>query len=226
MLGTFVNAGAVIVGGIAGMLFNKSMPERFKTIYFQAVGPFTIAIGISMVWNMQHILVVVSSLAIGSLLGEWWNLEAGAEKMSEYLKKKLHIGSERFTEGLITAFLLYCIGAMTIVGAINEGTGGSSEVLLTKSLMDGFSSVILASAFGVGVIVSAIPLIIFQGGITLLAMYAGSFFTQDIILGLTSVGGILLIGLGINILEIKRLRIMNMLPSLLIVVLLLWLLAK
>ncbi len=226
MLGTFVNAGAVIVGGIAGMLFNKSMPDRFKTIYFQAVGLFTIAIGISMVWNMQHILIVVSSLAIGSLLGEWWNLEAGAEKMSEYLKKKLHIGSERFTEGLITAFLLYCIGAMTIVGAINEGTGGSSEVLLTKSLMDGFSSVILASAFGVGVIVSAIPLIIFQGGITLLAMYAGSFFTQDIILGLTSVGGILLIGLGINILEIKRLRIMNMLPSLLIVALLLWLFAK
>ncbi len=226
MLGTFVNAGAVIVGGIAGMLFNKSMPDRFKTIYFQAVGLFTIAIGISMVWNMQHILIVVSSLAIGSLLGEWWNLEAGAEKMSEYLKKKLHIGSERFTEGLITAFLLYCIGAMTIVGAINEGTGGSSEVLLTKSLMDGFSSVILASAFGVGVIVSAIPLVIFQGGITLLAMYAGSFFTQDIILGLTSVGGILLIGLGINILEIKKLRIMNMLPSLLIVALLLWLFAK
>lgn len=226
MLGTFVNAGAVIAGGIAGMLFNKSMPDRFKTIYFQAVGLFTIAIGISMVWNMQHILIVVSSLAIGSLLGEWWNLEAGTEKMSEYLKKKLRIGSERFTEGLITAFLLYCIGAMTIVGAINEGTGGSSEVLLTKSLMDGFSSVILASAFGVGVIVSAIPLIIFQGGITLLAMYAGSFFTQEIILGLTNVGGILLIGLGVNILEIKKLRIMNMLPSLLIVVLLLWLFAK
>ncbi|NDP21121.1 MAG: DUF554 domain-containing protein [Paludibacter sp.] len=223
MLGTIVNAGAVVAGGIAGMLFNKSMPDRFKTIYFQTIGLFTIAMGISMVWNMQHILIVVSSLAIGSLLGEWWNLEAGAERLSLYLKKRFRIGSERFSEGLITAFLLYCIGSMTILGAIQEGTGGSSDLLLTKSLMDGFSSVILASAFGVGVIVSAIPLLIFQGGITLLAMYAGGFFTTEIIQGLTSVGGILLIGLGINILEIKKLRIMNMLPSLVIVAVLLWL---
>jgi uncharacterized membrane protein YqgA involved in biofilm formation len=111
---------------------------------------------------------------------------------------------------------------MTILGAIQEGTGGTSDLLLTKSLMDGFSSVILASAFGVGVIVSFIPLLIFQGGLTLLAMYASSFFTTSIIQGLTAVGGILLIGLGVNILEIKKLRIMNMLPSLLVVVILLW----
>ncbi|MFZ4724660.1 MAG: DUF554 domain-containing protein [Paludibacter sp.] len=223
MIGTIVNAAAVIVGGIIGLVFKKNMPERVKSIYFQAIGLFTIAIGISMVYTMEHILIVVSSLAIGSLLGEWWNLETGAERLSEFLKKKFRIGSEKFSEGLITAFLLYCIGSMTILGAIQEGTGGSSDLLFTKSLMDGFSSILLASAFGVGVIVSAIPLIIFQGGITLLAMYASSFFTPDIILGLTSVGGILLIGLGINILEIKKLRIMNMLPSLIVVALLLWL---
>ena len=223
MIGTLVNAGAVIVGGAVGMLFNKSMPERFKTIYFQAIGLFVIAMGISMVWNMKHILIVVSSLAIGSLLGEWLNLEGGAEKMSEYFKRKLHIGSEKFTEGLITAFLLYCTGSLVILGAIQEGTSGSSDLLMTKSLMDGFSSVLLASAFGVGVLVSAIPLLIFQGGITLLAMYASSFFTPDIIQGLTTVGGIMLIGLGINILEIKKLRIMNMLPALIIVAILLWL---
>ena len=223
MIGTLVNAGAVIVGGTVGMLLNKKMPERFKTIYFQAVGLFTIAMGISMVFNLQHILIVVCSLAIGSLLGEWWNLEAGAERMSNYMKKKFRIGSEKFSEGLITAFLLYCIGSMTILGAIQEGTGGSSDLLLTKSLMDGFSSVILASAFGIGVIVSFIPLLVFQGGLTLLAMYASSFFTSTIIQGLTAIGGILLIGLGINIMEIKKLRIMNMLPSLLVVVILLWL---
>lgn len=222
MIGTLVNAAAVIAGGTIGMMLNKSMPERIKTIYFQAVGLFTVAIGISMVYNLQHILIVVSSLAIGSLLGEWMNLEAGAEKLSNYLKRKFRIGSEKFSEGLITAFLLYCIGSMTILGAIQEGTGGSSDLLLTKSLMDGFSSIILASAFGFGVIVSAIPLFLFQGGITLLAMYASSFFTPEIIQGLTSVGGILLIGLGINILEIKKLRIMNMLPALIVVALLLW----
>jgi len=223
MIGTLVNAAAVIAGGTVGLLLNKSMPQRIKTIYFQAIGLFTIAIGISMVYNMQHILIVVSSLAIGSLLGEWWNLEVGAEKLSNYLKQKFRIGSEKFSEGLITAFLLYCIGSMTILGAIQEGTGGSSDLLMTKSLMDGFSSIILASAFGVGVLVSAIPLLLFQGSITLLAMYASSFFTPEIIQGLTSVGGILLIGLGINILEIKKLRIMNMLPALIVVILLLWL---
>ena len=221
MIGTLVNAGAVIVGGAVGMLFNKSMPERFKTIYFQAVGLFTIAMGIGMVYNMQNILIVVSSVAVGALLGEWMNIERAVDRLSEYLRKKLRIGNEKFSEGLVTSFLLFCIGAMTIVGAIDEGTGRSSEVLFTKSLMDGFSALLLASAFGLGVIFSAVPLLIFQGGITLLAMSASHFFTPEIIAGLTSTGGILLIGLGINILEIKKLRIMNMLPALLVVIVLL-----
>ena len=112
---------------------------------------------------------------------------------------------------------------MTILGAIKEGVDGSHDLLFTKSLMDGFSSIILGSAFGAGVIFSAIPLLVFQGGITLLAMGASDFFTPDIIQGLTSVGGILLIGLGINILDIKKIKVMNMLPSLLFIVLLLWL---
>jgi len=223
MIGTLINAGAVIAGGTLGLLLKKNMPERITTIYFQAIGLFTMAIGISMVYKMQHILIVVSSLAIGSLIGEWLNLEGGAERLSIYFKRKLRIGSEKFSEGLTTAFLMFCIGSMTILGSIQEGTGGSPDLLMTKSLMDGFSSILLASAFGVGVLVSAIPLLLFQGGITLLAMYAGTFFTPEIIQGLTSVGGILLIGLGINILEIKRLRILNMIPALLIVAFLLWL---
>jgi len=222
MIGTLVNTAAVIVGGAIGLLLKKNMPQRITTIYFQAVGLFTLAIGISMVVKMDHILIVVASMALGSLLGEWLNIEAGAEKLSEYLKKKFRIGSDKFSEGLITAFLLFCIGSMTILGTIQEGTGGSSDLLFTKSLMDFFSSILLASAFGFGVIISAIPLFIFQAILTLIAMYAGRFFTPEIIQGLTSVGGILLIGLGINILEIKKLRIMNMLPALVVVALLLW----
>ena len=226
MIGTLVNTAAVIVGGTIGLLLKKSMPERVTTIYFQAVGLFTLAIGISMAVKMDHILIVVGSLAIGSLLGEWMNLEAGAERMGETLKKRFRIGNDKFSEGLITAFLLFCIGSMTILGTIQEGTGGLSDLLFTKSLMDFFSAMLLASAFGFGVIVSAIPVLIFQGLLTLLAMYASSFFTPVIIQGLTSVGGILLIGLGINILDIKKLRIMNMLPALLVVVLLLWIFVK
>ncbi|MDR3653050.1 MAG: DUF554 domain-containing protein [Paludibacter sp.] len=222
MIGTLVNTAAVIVGGTIGLMLKKNMPQRVTTIYFQAVGLFTLAIGISMVVKMEHILIVVSSLAIGSLLGEWINIEAGTERMSEYLKRRFHIGNDKFSEGLITAFLLFCIGSMTILGTIQEGTGGSSDLLFTKSLMDFFSALLLASAFGVGVIVSSIPLFLFQGALTLVAMFASSFFTPSIILGLTSVGGILLIGLGINVLEIKKLRIMNMLPALIVVVILLW----
>lgn len=222
MLGTLVNTVAVIVGGTIGLLLKKSMPKRISTIYFQAVGLFTLAIGISMVVKMDHILIVVASLAIGSLLGEWMNLEVGAERMSNFLKRKLRVGSDKFSEGLVSSFLLFCIGSMTVLGSIQEGMGGSPDLLFTKSMMDFFSAILLASAFGFGVVVSSIPLLLFQGGLTLLASYFGSYFTSEIVLGLTNLGGILLIGLGINILEIKKLRIINMLPALFIVVFLLW----
>jgi len=225
MIGTIVNTVAVVVGGTLGIILKKNLPPRLTSIYFQAIGLFTLAIGISMVWELKHILVVVSSLGIGSLIGELLNLEKQTDKMSEYLKRKLRIGSDRFTEGLVTAFLLFCVGSMTIVGSIQEGTGVSSDLLMTKSLMDFFSSILLASALGVGVAFAAIPLLLFQGSITLLSMYASRFFTPEIIQGLTNTGGILLLGLAINILEIKKLRIMNMLPSLLIVVILLWIVA-
>lgn len=223
MIGTLVNTAAVLIGGLLGLFLNKKMPDRVTTIYFQAIGLFTIAIGASMAVSMEKMLIVVSSLALGSILGEWWNLEKGVEQISEYLKKRFKIGSERFSEGLITAFLMFCVGSMTILGTIQEGTGGSPDLLYTKSLMDFSSSILLASAFGVGVVFSFIPLFIFQAALTLLARYATNFFTEDMILGLTNVGGILLIGLGINILGIKKLRVMNMLPALIIVVLLLWL---
>ncbi len=222
MIGTLVNTAAVLGGGVIGLLLKKRMPERVTTIYFQAIGLFTLAIGVDMAVEMEKILIVVSSLAIGSLLGEWWNLERGAEQISDNLKKRFRIGSEKFSEGLVTAFLLFCVGSMTILGTIQEGTGGSPDLLFTKSLMDFFSAILLASAFGLGVVFSALPLFIFQAALTLFAGYAGSLFTDEIILGLTSVGGILLIGLGINILGIKKLRIMNMLPSLVVVVLLIW----
>lgn len=222
MIGTIVNTAAVIIGGSIGLLLKKGMPEKLKSIYFQAIGLFTLAIGITMVYNMQHILLVVSALAIGSLLGEWGNLETHVENFTERLKHRLKIGNERFSEGLITAFLLFCIGSMTIIGAMNEGLGISSDLLYTKALMDGFSAILLGSAFGVGVLFSALPLFLFQGAITLIAMFAGDFLSSEMMLGLTNLGGILLIGLGINILEIKKIRVINMLPSLLVVILLMW----
>lgn len=223
MIGTFVNTATVIIGSTIGLFLGKKLHDRYAQIFFQAVGLFTIAIGVNMILKSQHMLLVIISLVIGSLIGEWVNLERKAELFGNRIKTKLKLGNDRFTEGLTASFLLFCIGSMTIMGAIQEGLGFTPEILLTKAVMDGFSSIVLASAFGIGVLFSAIPLLLFQGGLTLVVMLVGKQFSPEIIIELTTVGGVLLIGLGINILDIKKLRIINMLPSILFICLFVWL---
>ncbi len=220
MIGTLVNVGAVIIGSIIGLIIHTKLPKRIITIVFQGIGLFTIFIGIKMALKTDYLLIMVFSIVIGSIIGELINIEKGINSFSEYLKRKIKISSDKFSEGLITAFLLFCLGSMTILGAIEEGLGNRPTLLLTKSLMDGFSSIALSASLGIGVIFSIIPLLIYQGGLTLFAGYLQSFLTQIMINELTAVGGILLIGLGINILEILKLRISNMLPSLIIVIIL------
>jgi uncharacterized membrane protein YqgA involved in biofilm formation len=223
MLGTIVNVLAVLAGGSIGLLLNKKLPERFVTIFFQVIGLFTLFLGFSMALKTTHVMHMVMALVTGALIGEGLRIDSWFEKMGDALKKKIKTGNERFTEGLLTAFLLYCMGSLTILGAIEEGMGGSSRLLLIKSLMDGVSSIALASGLGAGVLFSAIPLLLYQGGLTLLAMSMGDFVPQLYITELSAVGGVLLIGLGINILGIKKINVMNMLPALLMIVILLWL---
>jgi len=223
MLGTVVNVIAVLVGGSIGLLLNKSLPHRFIKIFFQVVGLFTLFLGFTMAFKTTHVLLMIAALITGALIGELLRLDRGIEKFGDLIKKRLKIGNEKFTEGLLTAFLLYCMGSVTILGALEEGMGGSPRLLLVKSLMDGVSSIALASGLGVGVLFSAIPLLIYQGGITLLAMGFGDFFPQVYITELSATGGILLIGLGIDILDIKKIKVMNMLPALVMIIVLLWL---
>lgn len=220
MLGTLVNVAAVIVGSIIGLVIHTKLPKRIITIVFQGIGLFTIFIGIKMALKTDYLLIMVFSIVIGSIIGELINIEKGINNLSEYLKRKIRISSDKFSEGLITAFLLFCLGSMTILGAIEEGLGNRPTLLLTKSLMDGFSSIALSASLGVGVIFSVIPLLIYQGGLTIFAGYLQTFFAQTMINELTAVGGLLLIGLGINILGILKLRISNMLPSLIVVIIL------
>ena len=222
MIGTLVNTAAVIVGGSLGMFIKHRLPEKYVRIYFQAVGLFTIVLGISMSLKMALPLMVVASLACGGILGEWLQLEEKTNRLGETLKKKLRFSNERFTEGLVTAFLLFCMGSMSIIGAIEEGFGKTSDLLLTKSLMDGFSALMLASALGVGVVFSSIPLLLFQGGITLMVWMFAKDIPTIYITEITAVGGILLIGLGISILEIRKLNIINLLPSLVFICLFLY----
>lgn len=222
MIGTLVNAAAVILGGSIGLLLKTRLPKRFSTLFFQSVGLFTLAIGVSMVWNMQNMLFIIVSLVLGTLLGTVLKLEENTHQLGEWLKKKLKKGGAQFSEGLTTSFLLFSIGAMSTLGAIEEGTGAYPELLFTKSFMDGIAAIILAAVFGYGVLFSAFLIILFQGGITLLAIFFGDFINAEILNGITVVGGILLLGLGLKILDIKKLPIMNMLPAIVLIALGLW----
>lgn len=219
-MGTLINVAAVIIGSLIGLMIKQKLPPKIITIIFQVMGLFTLVLGISMSLKTEHFLIVIGSLVVGAVIGEWIDLDKYMNRWSMSLKERLKIGNEKFTDGLITAFLLYCMGAMTILGAIEEGVEGSYDILLMKSLMDGVSSIALASGLGIGVMFSSIPLLVYQGGLTLFSSVIGKHFTELIINDLSATGGILLIGLGINILEIKKLKIINMVPALVIVVIL------
>ena len=224
MIGTIINAGAVVVGSSIGLLLKKGLPEKYTTIYFQAVGLFTLILGVQMSMKITEPLFVVLSLIVGGLTGELFGLEGRMNQFGDYLKSKLKRGSERFTEGLVTAFLLFCMGSMSILGPVEEGlTGNISDLLKAKSLMDGISAMLLASALGIGVMFSTVPLLIYQGGITLLVMLIGKNISEQYINEITVIGGVLLIGLALDILNIKKLRVLNMLPSLIYICLFLWL---
>lgn len=222
MIGTLANVATVIVGTIIGLILHQKLPKRIITIVFHALGIFTLFLGFNMSFRSENFLVMIFSLVLGSIIGEALQLESVMNKVIERIKRKAKLKSEKFTEGVLTSFLLFCMGSMTILGAIEEGMGGEPTLLLTKSVMDGFAAIALAAALGIGVGFSVIPLLIYQGGLTLLAAWLGNFFPEHIIGDLTAVGGLMLIGLGLNILEIKKIKIFNMLPALVFVVILSW----
>jgi len=220
MLGTFVNVLAIILGCIIGLLIKSKIPERINKIIFQVIGLFTITLGITMAIKTNNFLIVVFSLIIGSIIGELFDIEKYLENLSQTLKNKLKSSNDKFSEGFITATLIYCIGPMAILGSIEEGLGNDPNLLFAKSILDGVASIALSSALGIGVIFSTLPLLIYQGGITLFAGYVSKYLNDALIVELSAVGGILLLGLGMNIAEIKKFKVVNMLPSLLVVVIL------
>ena len=218
MLGTVVNTLAIIVGGFIGTICNRSLPQRYQAIIFQGMGLFIVALGVSMSIKMEYVLISIFSLLLGGIAGELLKLDKQMNTLGEWLKRSLKFKNERFTEGFVSTSLLYCIGAMAVLGAIEEGTGEFPTILLTKSVMDGFSSIAFAAALGVGVIFSAASVAIYQGTITLIVFLFADTIDIAIINELSAVGGILLIGLGINILEIKDIKVVNLLPALVFVV--------
>ncbi len=220
MYGTYVNATAVIVGSLIGIVFHKKFPEKVKIIVLQGIGLVTLFIGLRMAFKTDNLVILFFSIFMGAVMGEMIDIKNYLDRLGTLLKIRFKSEDERFIEGLVTAFLTFCVGSMTILGAIEDGINGDPSILYAKSILDGFASISFASVFGMGVLFSAVPLFIFQGGITLLAAYSKTFFTDVLINELSAVGGILLIGLGINILEIREIKVANLLPSLVVVTIL------
>ncbi|HES58418.1 MAG TPA: DUF554 domain-containing protein [Firmicutes bacterium] len=229
--GTVVNVATVIAGSLIGMLLKRGLPKRFKDIIFSGIGLVTIVIGLlnalavgesvpSAAAVPRHLMVVIFSILIGGLLGEAIGIEKWLDHFGDQLKQRVRGAGERFTEGLVVAFLIYCVGPLTILGSLNEGIQGDASLLYIKATLDGFMSIALASTFGIGVLFSFIPLFIFQAGITLAGAALGNFFSPVLVNQLTAVGGVLILGLGINILGLKQIKVANLLPALVVVVIL------
>ncbi len=220
---TFINMFAVLLGGTIGLLLGKRFPENIKKITFQAIGLFSLVLGMMMALKTKEPLFMVFSLIIGGILGEFLKIETRSNQLGEWVRQKTKSKNERFAEGLTTTFLIFCVGSMTILGAIQEGLTGERELILTKSVMDGFTAIALATIYGSSVLFSVIPMLIFQGGITVLAFQAQNLFNEASIAEMGAVGGVMIVGIGISILEIKSIKVINLLPALFVSVLLMWL---
>jgi len=198
-----------------GMTAGKKLPERFKTITMQALGLSVILIGLRMSLVSESSMAAIGCLLLGALTGEFLRIESGIANIGEWLKNRAGSGSATFVKGFVTASILYLTGAMVIVGSIQEGTVGDASTLYIKSLLDGVASIALSSTLGIGVAFSALSVLIVQGGITLLASHLFFLKEPDVLNAVTATGGLMILGIGINLLELTRIPIGNYLPSLL-----------
>jgi hypothetical protein len=227
MTGTFLNIATVIIGGIIGLIFGARIPDKLKSTVIAGMGLFIVAMGLQMFMKTENPLIVLGALLIGTLLGEWMRIEDGLQNLGKYLEqrfsKESDDGSNKFVRGFLTASLLFCVGPMTILGSIQDGLTGDYELLAVKSVLDGFAAMAFTSTLGVGVMFSTIVILVYQGGISLLAAQLNAIVTSAMMNELTATGGVILIGLAISsLLEIKKIRAGNMLPGLLVAPVIVW----
>ncbi|GFN35056.1 DUF554 domain-containing protein [Tepidimicrobium xylanilyticum] len=216
MLGTIVNSIAVIAGSVLGIIIKKGIKEEYKKTIMDGVGLSVIIIGISAAIKTENTIMAIISIVLGSIIGEISGIEKKLNRLGDSLEARFSNGDSNFSKGFVTASLVYCVGAMAIVGALESGLLGDHNTLFAKSILDGITSIIFASTLGIGVAFSAIVVFIYQGLITLLATYLKDLLTHDVILEMSAVGGILIMAIGINILELKKIKVGNMLPAIFI----------
>lgn len=219
MLGTIVNAAAIIMGGALGLLFGHSMPEKMNSTIIQGLGLAVLLVGIDMALQTNNSLVVIGSLVIGGAIGECIDIEKKLKNLGTWMEKKFTSGEDgRFTRAFISASLIYCIGAMSITGSIESGIKGNHSILMVKSLLDGTTAIVFATSMGAGVLASAIPVLLYQGAITLAASLLQDVLTQPIITEMSATGGLLIVGIGLNILQIKEINVGNLLPGIFVAI--------
>lgn len=223
--GTWVNVALVLMGTGCGLLLRDRLSTKLQAIITQAVGLTTIFIGISMATaltdasagSIDGVILALLSLVAGGLLGEWWEIERRLLSCGDWLKSKFR-GGGRFTEGFVAATLLFCIGPMAILGSLNNGLLGDGTILVVKSTMDGLVSIALTGTYGIGVGFSILPLVIYQGGLSLLANGLATLIpdptTAPPILLVSGIGGVMILGLGLNLLEVQKIQVASFLPAL------------
>lgn len=221
MIGTWINIAAILLGGAAGLAFGARLPERLRQTVIAALGLFTAGIGVRMFLQTEAPILALGGIALGAVIGEWWRIEDGLTTLGAWLERRFAPGGDgvaeggRFVRGFLTASLLFCVGPMTILGSIQDGLSGDYSLLAIKSVLDGFAAMAFASTLGIGVLFSVLVIFVYQGGLTVLAAQAQAVLTEAMTVEMTAAGGLMLVGLAISsLLEIKRIRVGNLLPGL------------
>jgi uncharacterized membrane protein YqgA involved in biofilm formation len=220
MIATLVNCATVIIGSLIGVILHRRINESFKRVVYVGAGMISLILGIKMGLVTTRIVFMALALILGGILGEWWNVEGGILRLGEFLKRRF-AGRETgkdFAGGFLNASVIFCVGAMTLVGAFKAGAEGNYELILTKSVMDGFMAIMLTAAMGIGVAFSAITILVYQGGITLLARVLQPLVNELLLGELTAVGGVLVIMIGLNLVGITKLKTANYIPALVITI--------
>ena len=221
MTGTLLNIVAVLIGGGLGVLLGDRLPQRMRETVMHGLGLVTLIVGIDLALGTKNILVPMGSVLVGAMLGEWWQIDRGLERLGEWLKGRVarrisHRSMALFTEGFITASLVFCVGPLTVLGSIQDGLNGDYSLLAIKSMLDGFAALAFASSLGIGVLFSVLTVLVYQGGLSLLAGVAQNVLNEAMIAEMSAVGGIMIMGIGLLLLDLKRIRVANMLPGLII----------
>ena len=216
MIATLINVATIILGSLLGYFMRKGIKDEYKETIMDGIGLSVLIMGIMSTIKTDNFLLVIASIVIGSVIGEMLGIEKGLDKVGLRLQKRFGKNGSDLSQGFITATLVFCIGAMAIVGSIEAGLTGDYKTLFAKSVIDGVTSIIFTSSLGIGVIFSAIPVLLYQGSITLLSVPLREILTDPIINEMSAVGGVLIAGIAINLMGIKKIRVSNMLPSLLV----------